>query len=69
MKNTETEVVAKLVEIVRLKKEIMHLILPEKTMQHLEVIGNELKAMLLESLGDDDRKQASPSTVRKVDIE
>jgi hypothetical protein len=69
MKNTETEVIDKLVEIAKLKKEVVQLILPEKTMQHLEVIGHELKAMLLESLCDDTSEQAQPASVKKVDIE
>ena len=69
MPNTATEVVDKLAEIARLKMEVMRLILPENTLQHLEVIDKEIKAMLREYLGDEAGEQGPPSPVRKVDIE
>ena len=82
MKSKEAEVLEKLVEIAKLKKELVELLVPAKTMKHLEVIGNEMKAMLLEALEghldrDSDRgsdrgageSKSHESSVKKVDIE
>ena len=80
MKNKEAEVLDKLVEIAKLKRELVELMIPEKTLKHLEVIGNEMKAMLLEALepndtsdkaSDNKEEHSKPreSSVKKVDIE
>ena len=57
-------------EIARLKKEIVQAIVPEKTYKHLEVIGNEFKAMLTDLISevacDCDSKH---SNIKKVDID
>ncbi len=64
MKNNKAEVLDKLVEIAKLKMELVELVVPEKTFKHLEVIGNEIKAMLLET-----ESKPNESSVKKVDIE
>lgn len=64
MKNNKAEVLDKLVEIAKLKMELVELVVPEKTFKHLEVIGNEIKAMLLET-----ESKPHESSVKKVDIE
>ncbi len=52
MKQNEEEILVKLMEIARLKKEIVQMIVPEKTYKHLEVIGNEFKALLTDLISD-----------------
>jgi hypothetical protein len=69
MKNTDAEIIAKIMEIVKLKKEILRLMVPEQTYKHLEVIGNEVKAILLESLCEDNQKPAEQPSVKKVEID
>lgn len=64
MKDTDVEIIAKIMEIVKLKKEIVRLMVPERTYKHLEVIGNEVKAMLLESLMEDDDSSTEKQTVK-----
>ena len=82
MKYVNNEIIEKLIEAKKLEKEALMMLLPEKLQGHLEVIGNEVKAMLLDCVEElnmkDDEKQSankesnkdkSPSKVRKVDID
>lgn len=75
MRNSQAEIFDKLVEIARLKKEVLQMILPEKTFKHLEVIGNEVKAMLFETVCDTIKAKNDPSksdvqkSVKKVVID
>lgn len=69
MKNTDSEVIQKIVEITKLKKEILQLMLPEKTYKHLEVIGDELKAMVMESICKSNEKSDHQASVKKVNID
>lgn len=52
MNQKDAEILGKMLEIARLKKEIVQAIVPEKTYKHLEVIGNEFKAMLVDMISD-----------------
>lgn len=64
-----TESVEIIMEIVQLKKKLVKTVIPEKTMNHLDVIGKELKAMVLESMCDQvTDPDESPSKVKKVEI-
>jgi hypothetical protein len=52
MNQKDAEILGKIMEIARLKKEIVQAIVPEKTYKHLEVIGNEFKAMVIDLIGE-----------------
>lgn len=52
MNQKDAEILGKIMEIARLKKEIVQAIVPEKTYRHLEVIGNEFKAMVVDLISD-----------------
>lgn len=52
MNQKDAEILGKMMEIARLKNEIVQAIVPEKTYKHLEVIGNEFKAMLVDLISD-----------------
>lgn len=52
MNQKDAEILGKMMEIARLKKEIVQAIVPEKTYKHLEVIGNEFKAMLVDLISE-----------------
>ena len=75
MKQSEAEILGKLMEIARLKKEIVQAIVPEKTYRHLEVIGNEFKALIVDMMCDsmsDNEPEPAPKKqpkVKKVDID
>lgn len=79
MNQKDTEILGKIMEIARLKKEIVQAIVPEKTYKHLEVIGNEFKAMVVDliSEGEDECKTTESdqpikdqhSKIKKVDID
>jgi hypothetical protein len=69
MKNTDSEVMRKIMEITKLKKEIIQLILPENTYKHLESIGDELKAMVMESVCKSNEKSDHQTSVKKVNID
>jgi hypothetical protein len=75
MKNNQAEILTKVAEIVKLKKELIQLIVPEKTYKHFEVIGNEVKALIIESIcqteedNKDQPKSANESKVKKVTID
>jgi hypothetical protein len=65
----EAEIAQKIMEIIRLKKEVLQLVLPAQTVKHLEVIGNEVKAMLMETLVEGHEKTTQPSGIKKVEID
>lgn len=72
--NINTESIEIILEIAKLKKKLLKTIVPERTMEHLEVIGNEFKHMVLESIGDHGAKKTiinkkTTTGVKKVDIE
>lgn len=69
MKMIEPEVMEKITEIMKLKKELIQMIVPEQTYKHLEVIGNEVKAMFMETVCDGTKKSEHQSTVKKVNID
>lgn len=79
MKQNEVEMMAKLMEIARLKNEIIKLAVPEKTYKHIEVISGEIKAMIVEMLSESDKMNKSEvssnkdsrtnSKLKKVDID
>lgn len=79
MKQNEAEIMTKLMEIARIKKEIVKLAVPEKTYKHIEVISNEIKAMIVEMLSEtitvnesevsSNKDSKNVSKMRKVDIE
>ncbi len=52
MNQKDAEILGKMMEIARFKKEIVQAIVPEKTYKHLEVIGNEFKALLVDLISD-----------------
>ena len=62
-----SETIEIIMEISKLKKKLLKSIVPEGTMKHLEVIGSEVKEMLIESLSDS-TSEKSASKVKKVDI-
>ncbi len=67
-----TESIEIILEIARLKKKLVKTIVPEKTMEHLEVIGREVKEMIIESLVDSKAKakdNKSKTGINKVTIE
>lgn len=53
-------------EITHLKKKLLKSMIPEKTMKHLDVIGKELMAMVLESVCEEETE--TKSKVNKVEI-
>jgi len=67
MSTLNAQVIEKLIEAKRLEKEAFMMLLPEKMQKHLEVIGNEVKAMLLDYILDVNEEEKSPK-VKKVDI-
>ncbi len=70
MNNKEAEILGKVMEIFKLKKEIVQLMVPERTYKHLEVIGNEMKAMLIETLCDNQQDETQSNTgIKKVSID
>lgn len=69
MKNTDSQVITKLMEIAELKKEVIKLMIPEQTYKHFEVIGNEIKAMLIESVSDTAQNSEKHSSLKKVNID
>jgi len=69
MKSVDPEVMQKIMEIIKLKKELIQLIVPGQTYKHLEVIGNELKAMIMETVCDSTKKSGQQTTVKKVNID
>ena len=82
MNQKDAEILGKIMEIARLKKEIVQAIVPEKTYKHLEVIGNEFKALVIDLISEaacDDREEAEnnaadckpteSSRIKKVDID
>lgn len=69
MKMIEPEVMAKITEIMKLKKELIQMIVPEQTYKHLEVIGNEVKAMVMETVCEGTKKSGQQTTVKKVNID
>jgi len=58
MNQKDAEILGKIMEIARLKKEIVQAIVPEKTYKHLEVIGNEFKALLTDLISESACKYA-----------
>ena len=52
MNQKDAEIFGKIMEIARLKKEIVQAIVPEKTYKHLEVIGNEFKALVVDLISE-----------------
>ncbi len=69
MSNINTESLEIIMEIVHLKKKLLKTVVPEKTMKHIDVIGHEIKSMVLEALCDQASKNDdSPSKVKKVEI-
>lgn len=81
MKGINSEVIEKLMEAKRLEKEALMMLLPEKMQGHLEVISNEVKAMVFDYIEDFNKKQedeschdraykknSNTSKVKKVDI-
>lgn len=52
MNQKDAEILSKIMEIARLKKEIVQAIVPEKTYKHLEVIGNEFKALVVDLISE-----------------
>ncbi len=69
MKMIEPEVMEKITEIMKLKKELIQMIVPEQTYKHLEVIGNEVKAMVMETVCEGTKKSGQQTTVKKVNID
>lgn len=69
MKTVDPEVMQKISEIIKLKKELIQMIVPEQTYKHIEVIGNEVKAMVMEMVCDGTKKSEHQSTVKKVNID
>lgn len=74
MKNADSEVIVKLMEIAKLKKDVIKLMLPEQTYKHLEVIGNEVKAMMMEAICESNQGAKShtsehQTSVKKVNID
>lgn len=69
MNNADSQVITKLMEIAKLKKEVIKLMLPEQTYKHFEVIGNEIKAMLTESVCDTAQNSEQHSSLKKVNID
>ncbi|BEP29222.1 hypothetical protein [Helicovermis profundi] len=57
-----------IMEISRLKKKLLKSVVPEKTIKHLEVIANEVKEILIESIGEDTWDK-NKSKLKKVDID
>jgi len=57
-----------MLEIMKLKKKLVKSIVPEQTMGHLDVIGKEVKAMILESLIHETKNTEKTSKVKKVEI-
>ncbi len=65
-----TESIEIMLDIYKLKKKLIKTIVPKKTMNHLEVIANEIKKMIVESIGDLDTSKVSNNTgVSKVNID
>lgn len=59
--------IEKMMKIIELNKEMVNVLMPEKMRGHLDVIGREIKLMIIDSLGDvSDEKRPS---VKKVNIE
>ncbi len=52
MNQKDAEILGKIMEIARLKKEIVQAIVPEKTYKHLEVIGNEFKSLVVDLISE-----------------
>lgn len=75
MKKDQVAIFNKLTEIAKLKKELLQLVVPEKTYQHFEVIGREVKALIIEAVCDLERKNKQSkqtegtSVIKKVTID
>lgn len=63
--------IEKLMELSRLKNEMLRVVLPEKVMGHVEVINKEIKMMITELVCDvsKDKSNDHKSGVTKVEID
>jgi hypothetical protein len=52
MTNNTLDIINKLIEAKKLEKDALMMMLPENTKKHLEVIGKEVKEMILECVSD-----------------
>ena len=75
MKSDQVAVFDKLTEIAKLKKELIKLVVSEKTYQHFEVIGREVKALVIDAVCDletknkQSKQNKGTSVIKKVTID
>lgn len=70
MKSNEAEIISKFSDLIKIKKEMIQLMVPEQTYKHLEVIGNEIKAMAVEVICDlKQGEKEAHKNIKKVNID
>lgn len=76
MKIMSREFIEKMMEAKKLEKEALMMLFPDKVKGHLDVVGKELKSMVMECLLDSStghtseaKRSQGKDKVKKVDIE
>ncbi|MBR5421944.1 MAG: hypothetical protein IK115_12440 [Lachnospiraceae bacterium] len=68
MKSRDLEMISRLREAAGYQIKAIRALIPERTLKHLDVIGNEIKLMLTEAKEKDEEETKKSSKSKKVEI-